>query len=328
MVYLRELTIETFRGIADLKLKNLGEINIIAGINNSGKTSVLEAINLLERPLDMVNVVYIARRRGVLSELLPHFDSFLNLFNVNCERYRVLLSGKLKDSNINLKIEGTLGTRLLEPEKVREEFNDYHVDNIYFIEKIQQKNGIFSGFIEFTEDENVSKKEILVSQADKQLIANKNEKEIIKIKYLSSIGHMIWLNPLSDVIKAGLKGAIVELLKIFDPQIKGLEIIKDIPYIEHNAIRLMPLSTYGDGLKKVLSLAVSMVMAKDGILLIDEIETAIHIGALKNVFAWFVEACKQYKVQVFATTHSLEVIDAMLSCIKDNDDPLRIITLK
>jgi AAA15 family ATPase/GTPase len=81
-------------------------------------------------------------------------------------------------------------------------------------------------------------------------------------------------------------------------------------------------------LKKVLSLAVSLVMAQGGILLIDEVETAIHVGALKNVFAWFVEACKRYKVQVFATTHSLEVIDAMLNCAQPVDDPLRVITLK
>jgi AAA15 family ATPase/GTPase len=328
MIYLSELTIEAFRGIVDLKLKNLGEINIIAGINNSGKTSVLEAINLLEKPLDVVNVVYIARRRGLLTERLPYLDSFLNLFNVNKESHRVFLSGKLNNSNISLKIEGALETRLLEPEKVKEELNNYHVDNIYMIENIHQKNGFFSGFIEYAEAESIFKKEILVSRVDKQLVANKNEKEIIKIKYLSSIDHMIWLQPLNDVIKEGLKGEIVELLKIFDSQIKGLEIINDIPYIEHKAIRLMPLSTYGDGLKKVLHLAVSIISAKEGILLIDEIETAIHISALKDVFAWFVAACKRFKVQVFATTHSLEVIDAMLSNVKVDDDPLRIITLK
>jgi AAA15 family ATPase/GTPase len=90
----------------------------------------------------------------------------------------------------------------------------------------------------------------------------------------------------------------------------------------------MPISTYGDGLKKVLLLAVSIMRAKGGILLIDEIETAIHVSGLKDIFAWFAEACKRFKVQVFATTHSLEVIDAMLGCVKDNDDPLRIITLK
>jgi AAA15 family ATPase/GTPase len=242
MIYLSELTIEAFRGIVDLKLKNLGEINIIAGINNSGKTSVLEAINLLERPLDMVNVVYIARRRGILTERLPHLDSFMNLFNVNKESNRVFLFGELNSSNFSLKIEGSLETRLLEPDKVKEEFNDYHVDDIYIMEKIHQKNSFFSGFIEYLEGESVSKKEVLVSRADKQLIANKKEKENIKIKYLSSIDHMIWLNPLGDVIKEGLKGAIVELLKIFDSQIKGLEIIKDIPYIEHNAIRRCPLT--------------------------------------------------------------------------------------
>ncbi len=44
----------------------------------------------------------------------------------------------------------------------------------------------------------------------------------------------------------------------------------------------MPLSIYGDGLKKDLLLAASIILAKDGILLIDEIETAIHVSALEK----------------------------------------------
>jgi AAA15 family ATPase/GTPase len=330
MIYLSELNIEAFRGIVDLKLKNLGEINIIAGINNSGKTSVLEAINLLERPLDMMNIVSIARRRGLLTERSPHLDSFMNLFNADKNNI-ILLLGKINNRNISLRIEGAIETKLLEPyelEAMKEEPNDLFEDGIYLYEKINQKNVFFSGFIEYVEDNSVTKKEVYISRMNKQLVLDKNEKENIKIKYISPLDHMIWLTPLNEVIEEGLKSEIIELLKVFDPEIKGLEIIKDIPYIEHNALRLMPLSTYGDGLKKVLLLAVSIIRAKGGILLIDEIETAIHVSALKDVFAWFVEACKRFKVQVFATTHSLEVIDAMLGCVKDDDDPLRIITLK
>ena len=38
----------------------------------------------------------------------------------------------------------------------------------------------------------------------------------------------------------------------------------------------MPLSTYGDGIKKVIALAGRIADAQNGILLIDEIETSIH----------------------------------------------------
>jgi AAA15 family ATPase/GTPase len=60
-------------------------------------------------------------------------------------------------------------------------------------------------------------------------------------------------------------------------------------------------------------MALGVTRARGGVLLIDEVETAIHISALGNVFRWIVEACVANDVQLFATTHSLEAIDAILA---------------
>ena len=68
-------------------------------------------------------------------------------------------------------------------------------------------------------------------------------------------------------------------------------------------------------MKKVVYLSSVIVEAMDGILLIDEIETAIHYSALREVFKWMIEAANQYKVQIFAyNTHSSEALDALLEC--------------
>lgn len=50
--------------------------------------------------------------------------------------------------------------------------------------------------------------------------------------------------------------------------------------------KAMPLGVYGDGMKKALLLLAAVVKAKDGILLLDEFETAIHTSAMNNIFAW------------------------------------------
>jgi AAA15 family ATPase/GTPase len=55
-----------------------------------------------------------------------------------------------------------------------------------------------------------------------------------------------------------------------------------------------------------------------GALLIDEIETAIHKDALATVFQWLIRACEFLDVQLFATTHSLEAIDALLTAQHDD----------
>jgi len=67
----------------------------------------------------------------------------------------------------------------------------------------------------------------------------------------------------------------------------------------------------------LLFIALTLAKVQGGVLLIDEIETAIHTVALGSSFAWIVQWCQRFDVQLFATTHSLETVDAML----DASDP-------
>lgn len=69
-----------------------------------------------------------------------------------------------------------------------------------------------------------------------------------------------------------------------------------------------------------------------GILLIDEIETAIHKKYFEDIFGFIVKACRAYHVQAFITTHSIEAVDGLLATQRyeqqtENDD-INVITLK
>jgi hypothetical protein len=44
------------------------------------------------------------------------------------------------------------------------------------------------------------------------------------------------------------------------------------------------------------------------------------VSALANTFAWIVRACRDSDVQVFATTHSLEAVDAILEAAGSHPD--------
>jgi AAA15 family ATPase/GTPase len=73
---------------------------------------------------------------------------------------------------------------------------------------------------------------------------------------------------------------------------------------------------FGDGFKRTLVMVLSLLTITDGVLLIDEIETSIHISALSRVFSWLINTCNQRRIQLFVTTHSLEAVDAMLQSEK------------
>ena len=66
-------------------------------------------------------------------------------------------------------------------------------------------------------------------------------------------------------------------------------------------------------MRRILLMALGVTRARGGVLLIDEIETAIHVSAVGHVFRWIVQACAANDVQLFATTHSLEASDAILA---------------
>jgi AAA15 family ATPase/GTPase len=84
-------------------------------------------------------------------------------------------------------------------------------------------------------------------------------------------------------------------------------------FVEYEGAGMVPIHTMGDGLRRALHLAIVLAEVEPGgVLLIDEIEVGMHTSVLSGVFDWIVKACQEIGIQLFATTHSLEAVDAML----------------
>ena len=82
MKNLDSLTIHQFRGLRDVELKDLGQINLFVGINNSGKTTVLEALSIYCRPRYIRNWLTIAlqREQKTRLNLTQSLDAVLWMF--------------------------------------------------------------------------------------------------------------------------------------------------------------------------------------------------------------------------------------------------------
>jgi AAA15 family ATPase/GTPase len=50
------IQIEGYRGFRQFEMSNLGRVNLLVGTNNSGKTSVLEAIDILSSRGDPISL--------------------------------------------------------------------------------------------------------------------------------------------------------------------------------------------------------------------------------------------------------------------------------
>lgn len=338
--HLSNLKVKNYRGIKNLEVSDLGDINILVGTNNCGKTSLLEAIMLLSRPDDLTNVVSIARLRE-MTRIFPglsasFFDSFLYLFNKLNNELLISVSASINNKEVAFKLEGRI-------EKVLMDINEAMKD--IFTSPRRSKEGSISGEEEI--DSFVGEIEYNIGQLSfepitipisfhkyERIMRIKRKTPFLNMTFVSTIDHIV-KNTFREVIRnRELKNKVVEVLKIFDSNITDLIIIQDEngrinQMIDNSLLNYMPLSTYGDGIKKVIALANGIAEAHDGILLIDEIETSIHPSALNKVLLWLIDACKEFNVQLFLTTHSLETVDALLNSASsfNDDDLIRVITL-
>lgn len=85
--------IEGFRGFQDFQARDLGRVNLFVGANNSGKTSLLEALYLLASRADPLMLSKVLHRRGEvdmdrspsLDRDLPEVDASHLFFGHKCQ---------------------------------------------------------------------------------------------------------------------------------------------------------------------------------------------------------------------------------------------------
>jgi AAA15 family ATPase/GTPase len=80
----------------------------------------------------------------------------------------------------------------------------------------------------------------------------------------------------------------------------------------------LPIRSLGDGMQRVLGIALALVNAKDGLLLIDEIENGLHYSTQPDLWRLIFQLAGKLNVQVFATTHSWDCIEAFQEAAQED----------
>ena len=351
MKHLTRFDVKGFRGIRNLTLRNLSTVNLLVGDNNCGKTSVLESMMLLTNLESMYGTLLtsIIRDYNVINANISEFSKLYDMFpKSKLDTLTIEISGLLNDIEYEYKVTGQVKKVLIDLNTDKYIKNPYV--NIYkrMLNKLNKNQGLnqtnnvetneFHGTIcNKANNKIVFEKEIELNKF-LTLMDNKLIPKELNIDYVAPAEHLYgeYINNYIDNIE--YKKIVLDLLKIFDKNIENILYTKSdlsnelVPSIEHKLLGVMPLYTFGDGLKRVLLLANEVAKVRGGILLIDEIETAIHNKYLEDILNFLCVASKNLDIQIFATTHSIETIDALLKVQeydKNNDDDIvRIITLR
>lgn len=122
--HVESINIQSFRGIRNLSIQKFGDINVLIGDNNSGKTSLLEAIMLLVGPSDFSNFASVSRLRERYNFMskgsLGLYDSFLYMFDRRNENLNIKLDGEVNEHQIAIEVIGNKVKQLVDPKELRQ----------------------------------------------------------------------------------------------------------------------------------------------------------------------------------------------------------------
>lgn len=290
------LRIGQYRGIGGLKLEDLKRINLIVGVNNSGKTSLLEAIYLLARQNDENALLDVIQWRGRFEEH-PGPIWLADQIPTNA-RIEGNFDEVSKDNLTCLNIK-----KITEP-------NDKIWDHSTFLAEI-----VFdSCYADQAQHTDV----VLYSNLPRR-VNYSGQRWLCRSAFTSPF----WISRTEALAKAnkaaleaGTKVKVIEFIKKHvDDKIASIELTDKFNrfIVSHSAFNLAPdLATFGDGMRRIFEICLLFASVQGGVLLIDEFENAIHRDLLIPFTKLVQELANELNVQVFLTTHSKEALDAFI----------------
>ena len=326
--------ISGYRGLDSFTLDGLGRINLLVGTNNSGKTSILECIELLRSAGNPHALATILVRRGEWGhssgEERQDYLDVTHLF-ANHE-----LFGKFA-------VEGTAvdtRSRASWNNRVTVDVTDFRNDQL----ELEQEDSL--------EEEGQLTLRVNWSDAAEEFKARTTTEGLLRWPWARRISRFrdgpsqfvqfIKTNGMTtvdvvrlfdDIVLTEQEEHVTEALRIIDRSIERIASvgIERRPYMRegpggvvlklHGVPYRVPIGSAGDGMWRMLGLALALSNAKGGVLLVDEIDTGLHYSVMENMWRMISERAVALDVQVFATTHSRDCYESLAAVVRPSSRP-------
>lgn len=278
--FLTDIAIKQFKCFSDFQVSGFKRVNLIGGKNNIGKTALLEAC--------FINV-YSESIDGMITAI--HSIKFARE-NLN------LLADKANNVNSQQLIDTT---RIYAAKST--------VSDTAF--SILEENGI--------KEYHFTLQGELTSINGKDL--NITAKCINNIEFIDNYGwsNQDLISAFQAIQKQDKESELNTYIRAFDDSIENFKVIGDKPQCKTNGI-YRDISEFGDGLRHYISIICALYQCDNGYLFIDEIDNGIHYSQLDRLWDIILSLSKQNQCQVFATTHSKEMLEALVRAAQKQAD--------
>lgn len=326
----KRINIQNFRCIKNANIDDFKRFNLIVGKNNSGKTSLLEA---LFQSINPGNAALLGKANGFRNLNVIDPDSWKTVFYELDIRSRVRLESELTKINETRTIKVTPIIRqerlLIEKNGSSDIINgDSRTGLGSYVEGLNLNISIIhNGDRRNYNSRILTKKNIkpepgvliepLVTENDNNYICPSNGRYIHRRLLYSDLGERF-----SRIVIQKRKKQIVKILKRLEPNLRNLELVGELVYADLGYNELIQVNALGDGFLKLFSFLIDIIQMKNGILLIDEVENGLHYTTLDLVWRSIFTEALNFNVQIIATTHSYDCVKAYYNSYNSVKDSL------
>jgi hypothetical protein len=329
-----------YRGFVDFEMGDLARVNLLVGTNNSGKTSVLEALYLLtSRGAPWALWQVLARRGERLTERGPNNPVEMDLCHLFTghelhlgSKFMLSAKNQTPERHVTFSI-GEIGEEAV-PKSVEREGVPVasrlalhikgHPAPMWSTIPLTRAGGVTVESLEsprrlrgrqlddmepsqFITTESLSGNE-LVGLWDRVALTPNEERVLLALQFLDPRIERIAAQAATPNYYGGQRGGFII-------RVKGHE-------------RPVPIGSMGDGMWRMMAMAIAIAQCKDGVLLVDEIDTGLHYTVMANMWRLIFGAAKELGVQVFATTHSYDCIKSLAELCYSETDAHANVTLQ
>jgi len=315
---LRDIQIQNFRCFQDTKLSGFAKLNLITGKNNSGKTALLEALYLAisPRPSTVSSLQRFRHESIRFGKLLPK-RTWDNFFYIKNKSNSIILQftndledivkyGKLSISCYDLSDEV--------PQEVEANANLEEYINIDTFAETSPEISLLK--LEMIINGNDASEARLFSTGNGIIKKSAIFSGSLKVSFIPAASLTPNQKLASEYEKAQLdrkEDRVLTGFKLIDPLIEKVETFNidgSMLYLTRKSEERLPISLFGDAVNRIANLILCIINNIGGILLIDEIENGIHYSSQSELWRMLFRLAKRFDVQIFATTHSLEMLQA------------------
>ncbi|CAH0539807.1 AAA family ATPase [Vibrio marisflavi] len=322
---IESIYLDNYKKFVDFELNNLKTINVISGSNNTGKTSILEALFFLCDRLSPDNMLRQYTIRNVKSYTInSQGQMWQMIFNDYDLTKKITI--KITDSNGNEEVATYNHLDKANNEIISIQNQSVNSSNIVSTSSadISSLHSEFEinkkkcGDTYFYIRDNklaLSHKDLKLSDLTKVAIFVNSTSNATNKEDMDRLGKLIVNRRIEDIIAS---------LQIIEPKLKSINIIPEanMPtvYCDTGLSRQYPLYHMGEGISKFLSILISICSVQNGLVCIDELENGIHYSLFPKVWGIIDKLAKDNNNQIFVTTHNHDLLKGLNTFCQESKD--------